>query len=107
VSEPELYERWTGSPRRRLVQHLTTARLWLPDELPWWVKAPQLRPLSEWIRTLYSDGRRLPIMVITQWVATVTQARVEERRRIYECLERRLPLLNVEVETLGSQLLLL
>jgi hypothetical protein len=94
----------TGNPRRRLIQHLNTARLWLPDELPWWVKSPKLRPVSEWIRALYADERRLPIMVILQWLETQAQARVAERSRIYECLERRLPLLNVEVEILGKQL---
>jgi hypothetical protein len=94
----------TGNPRRRLIQHLSTAQLWLPDELPWWIKSPKLRPVSEWIRALYTDERRLPIMVILQWLQTEAQARVAERSRIYECLERRLPLLNVEVEILGRQL---
>jgi hypothetical protein len=94
----------TGNPPRRLIQHLSTAQLWLPDELPWWVKSPKLRPVSEWIRALYADERRLPIMVILQWLETEAQARVAERTRIYECLERRLPLLNVEVEILGKQL---
>ena len=27
----------TRDPRRRFSQHLNVARLWLPDELPWWV----------------------------------------------------------------------
>lgn len=94
----------TGAPRRRFLQHLTTAKLWLPDEMPWWVQYPKMRPLSEWIRTLYRDQRRLPTMVINEWAESVTHARVAERRRIYECLEKRLVLLNVEIEILGRQL---
>ncbi|HTL90775.1 MAG TPA: hypothetical protein VL176_00435, partial [Steroidobacteraceae bacterium] len=43
----------TAYPRCRLMQHVRTARLWLPDETPWWVKRPQLRPLYSWIRELY------------------------------------------------------
>jgi len=35
----------TAAPRRRLLQHLRCARLWLPDEVPWWVPSPRLRPL--------------------------------------------------------------
>jgi hypothetical protein len=97
----------TGNPRRRLIQHLNTAQLWLPDERPWWVKSPRLRPLSQWIRRLYADECRLPIMVIQQWLDTEAQAREAERRQIYECLERRLSLLNVEMEILGRQQLLL
>jgi hypothetical protein len=94
----------TNAPRRRFLQHLGTARLWLPDETPWWVKSPKLRPLSEWIRELYRDEHRLPVMVITAWVETVSDARVAERTRIYECLESRLQLLNVETEILGRQI---
>ena len=41
----------TAQPARRLMQHLRTARLWLPDETPWWIEAPRLRPLYHW-----SDG---------------------------------------------------
>jgi hypothetical protein len=78
--------------------------LWIPDETPWWVKSPKLRPLTGWIRALYRDERRLPVMVITAWVETVWEARVAERARIYECLARRLQLLNVETEILGRQI---
>ena len=76
----------------------------MPDETPWWVKAPKMRPLSAWIRDLYNDGYRLPVMVIGAWVDTASEARVAERARIYECLERRLRLLNVETEILGRQM---
>jgi hypothetical protein len=94
----------TSAPRRRFLQHLTTSMLWVPDETPWWVKAPKLRPLSAWIRQLYRDELRLPVMVITAWVTSASAARVAERARICECLERRLPLLNVEAEILGRQI---
>jgi hypothetical protein len=94
----------SSAPKRRFLQHLNTARLWMPDETPWWVKAPKMRPLSAWIRDLYNDGYRLPVMVIGAWVETTSEARVAERARIYECLERRLRLLNVETEILGRQM---
>src|SRR5271155_610208 len=55
----------TQSPARRFAQHLYAARLWLPDEVPWWVKSAKLRPLYTWIRQLYADGRRMPVMVIS------------------------------------------
>jgi len=77
--------------------------LWLPEEMPWWMAHPKMRPLSEWIRALYRDECRLPTMLINEWVRSVTHARVAERRRIYECLEQRLVLLNVEMENLGPQ----
>lgn len=93
----------TGSPRRRFVQHLNHARLWLPDELPWWVKQPKLRPLYIWIRDLYRDDYRLPVMVITAWATTVAKARATERARIFEYLALRRPLLNVETELLHSR----
>jgi hypothetical protein len=94
----------TRVPRRRFLQHLNTAGLWVPDDKPWWIKSPKMRPLSEWIRELYRDELRLPVMVITAWIPTVSDARVAERTQIYECLERRLRLLNVEREILGRQL---
>src|SRR3954466_15319932 len=43
----------TRAPTRRLWQHVNTARPWQPDEVPWWFKSPELRPLYEWIRQLY------------------------------------------------------
>jgi hypothetical protein len=97
----------SSAPRRRFLQHLNNAMLWMPDELPWWVKSPKLRPLSAWIRTLYQDELRLPVMVISTWVETAAEARRAERARIYECLVSRLPLLNVETEILGRQIPLL
>jgi hypothetical protein len=97
----------TAHPQRRFHQHLDAARLWLPDERPWWVKSPKLRPLYDWVRSLYQDNMRLPTMVICKWVETSAQARQEERARIYDCLTRQLPLLNVEQEILGRQIALL
>lgn len=94
----------TSHPRRRFLQHLNAARLWLPDERPWWIKSPTLRPLYEWIRELYQQELRLPIMVISAWADTTAAAKLAERARIYECLVNRLPLLNVETEILGPQM---
>lgn len=93
----------TQSPARRFAQHLNTARLWLPDAVPWWVKSPKLRPLYTWIRELYADDRRMPVMVVTAWTGSIEVARVLERARIMECLESRLQILNVEREILGRQ----
>ena len=93
----------TTLPRRRFLQHLNTARLWFPEDRPWWVKSPKLRPLYDWIRDLYQDELRLPTMVVSAWVSTASEARVAERTRIYECLAMGLPLLNVESTVLGSQ----
>jgi hypothetical protein len=93
----------TKHPRRRLLQHWNTARLWLPDEKPWWVQSPKLRPLYDWIRELYQDGHRLPVMVISSWEASLSEARLAERNRIYACLAEELPLLNVEREILAGQ----
>jgi hypothetical protein len=95
----------TAAPRRRLLQHLSTARLWLPDELPWWVSSPRLRPLYRWIRQLYQEEGRLPIMLVTRWVEPAA-ARLAEQALIRECLEKQLALMNVEMELLHRQLLL-
>jgi hypothetical protein len=97
----------TRSPRRRFLQHLAAARLWLPDERPWWVKSPKLLPLYTWIRELHRDDFRLPVMVISSWAATNPAARAAERLRIYECLARRLPLVNIEAGILGPRVPLL
>ena len=94
----------TINPSRRFLQHLSTARLWLPDDRPWWIKSPKLRPLYLWIRDLYRDEFRMPTMVISGWVEGLRDARLAERSRIYECLARQLPLLNVETENLGRQI---
>jgi hypothetical protein len=94
------------APRRRLLQHINAARLWLPHEIPWWIKAPQLRPLYSWIRDMFDDEGRLPVMLIRTWVA-VPQARLTERAQIFACLQRQHPLLNFERELLQRQLLLL
>jgi hypothetical protein len=97
----------TKDPKRRFAQHLNTARLWLTDERPWWVKSPKLRPLSEWIRQLYHDEYRLPTMIITQWVESGAQARLAERTRICACIRNQQLLLNFENEVIGQQFLLL
>jgi hypothetical protein len=86
----------TAQPARRLMQHLRTARLWLPDETPWWVRAPRLRPLYRWIRELHSQEGRLPVMLVHAWVEAQDAQRAE-REHIRVCLERQLPLLNVAI----------
>jgi hypothetical protein len=96
----------TLAPRRRLLQHIRTARLWLPDERPWWVRSPRLRPLYEWIRTLFRDDGRLPVMIVCAWVAPEA-ARVSERAHICACLAAEQPLLNFEGELRRRQPLLL
>ena len=96
----------TANPRRRFLQHLSTARLWLPDERPWWIRSPDLRPLYEWIRALYREGERLPAMVVWRWVGTLAEARVAEREWIDRCLALSMPILNVEAERAGAQQLL-
>lgn len=92
------------SPLRRFTQHLNAARLWLPDDVPWWYKAPPgLRPLHDWIRALHRDDYRLPAMMITARVASVSAARQMERALIQHYLSQRASLLNVETEILGRQ----
>ena len=86
----------TRQPARRLMQHLCTARLWLPDDTPWWVKAPRFQPLYRWIRELHSQDGRLPVMVVHAWVEP-QHAYLAEREHIRTCLEQRLPLLNVAI----------
>jgi len=93
----------TSSPKRRLSQHLNAARLWMPDERPWWIAEPKLRPLYDWIRELHRDGERLPTMIIWEWAVSMKAARVAERARIYQSLAHQLPILNVESEILGAQ----
>jgi hypothetical protein len=84
----------TRNPVSRFSQHLNTARLALPDELPWWVKREEWRPLYTWIRELYRDDGRLPLMVVVGW--TMAQlARSAERRFVRDFVAEQLPLLNV------------
>jgi hypothetical protein len=58
----------TRDPHARFAQHVRTARLWLPDEIPWWVRSPKHRPLYAWIRELNRDGGRLPFMWVEEWI---------------------------------------
>jgi hypothetical protein len=94
----------TTRPRQRFCQHLHVARLWLPEDRPWWVKTPHLRPLYGWIRELYRDDLRLPTMLISAWLDSPSEARLAERARIHECLAARMALWNVETEILGRQM---
>jgi hypothetical protein len=95
----------TRCPRRRLLQHISTARLWSPDKVPWWVSSPRLRPLYGWLRELYADGGRLPVLAVHEWVARADAASAE-RSHIFECLGQGLELLNFEAELLRRQLVL-
>ena len=72
----------TSSPARRFLQHLNTAKLWLPDDVPWWVKSPKLRPLYTWIRELYTDEHRLPVMVVSACVDSVKRRESPSGRRL-------------------------
>ncbi len=97
----------TRAPRQRLWQHINTARLWQPDEVPWWFKSPALRPLYEWIRQLYGDEGRLPFMIIVQWLPTLVEARACERTNIYDLVRAKQSLFNVECARLGQAVPLL
>jgi hypothetical protein len=97
----------TRSPQRRLLQHIHAARLWMPEELPWWVGPPKLRPLYEWIRALHAEDYRLPAMLVTAWSPSVTAARLAERELILRHLHGRRALFNVEGEILARQMPLL
>lgn len=97
----------TRSPRRRLLQHIQMARLWLPEDLPWWFGEPQLRPLYEWVRELHREDYRLPTMLVTRWTDSVAAARLIERELILSHLGRGQVLFNVEREILEGQLPLL
>jgi hypothetical protein len=88
----------TRSPRSRYRQHVNKSCPWLPDEMPWWFKAPKDRPLHEWIRELHRDGARLPVMIIVSWHPDIPAARAAERALIFQCLEQELRILNVEAQ---------
>ena len=75
--------------------------------MPWWFKAPGLRPLYEWIRELYADECRLPCMVVVRWVPTLAEARAGERSTIYELVRDRRRLFNVESARLQNAVPLL
>jgi hypothetical protein len=97
----------TRSPRQRFLQHVGTARLWVPDELPWWIVEERRRPLYEWIRALYRDERRLPVMIVAAWHGGQADATAAERELIQDCLRRQMLLLNIESAVLQPQLRLL
>lgn len=97
----------TRDPYARFAQHLRTARLSLPDDMPWWVRSPKHRPLYLWIRELHRDGGRLPFMCVEEWVDSGADPLVVERAAIMRWLTRGAALLNVEAAQLGEQLPLL
>ncbi len=93
----------TRNPRSRFAQHINAARLWLPDERPWWIRQPELRPLYEWIRTLHADEGRLPVMFVVGW-STAELARSDERRFVRTCVTDGMRLLNHEAEFVQQRL---
>ena len=97
----------TRDPYTRFAQHVRTARLSLPDTVPWWVRSPKHRPLYMWIRELHRDGGRLPFMCVEEWVDSGADPRVAERAAIMRWLARGAALLNVEAVQMGGQLALL
>jgi hypothetical protein len=97
----------TRDPRRRFLQHMQAARLWLPDEIPWWVRSPKYRPLYAWIRALYRDGGRLPFLWVAEWIHPASDPLIAERSTILRLLAEGAQLLNVEARNLGPQLPLL
>jgi hypothetical protein len=97
----------TREPYARFAQHVQTARLWLPDYVPWWVRSPKHRPLYAWIRELHRDGGRLPFMRVEEWVEPDADPLVAERAAIMQWLARGAVLLNAEALKLGAQLPLL
>jgi hypothetical protein len=46
-------------------------------------------------------------MIVTDWIATLSEAKIAERAQIHDGLARRLQLLNVEAQILGRQMPLL
>src|SRR5688572_21339691 len=97
----------TRAPRRRFLQHVRTARVWVPDELPWWVIAHRHRPLYEWIRALFRDEQRLPVMIVIAWHELAAEATFAERGLIQDSLLRGMHLLNVESAAPTPQIRLL
>jgi hypothetical protein len=93
----------TRNPQSRFTQHLHAARLWMPDELPWWIREEKLRPLYTWIRELHGDGGRLPVMFVVGWT-TAQLARRDERRFVREFVAAGLPLLNHEADAFDRRL---
>jgi hypothetical protein len=94
----------TRDPHARFAQHVRTARLWLPDRTPWWVRSSKHRPLYAWIRELHGDGGRLPFMWVEEWVGADADPLVAERAAIMRWLARGAALLNAEALKLGAQL---
>jgi len=97
----------TRAPARRYMQHVNSARLWLPDSVPWWIASVQWRAMHTWLRVLYRDEGRLPFMLIHAWAANLREARLAERCKIFEHLSQQMPLFNHEAILLGAQLPLL
>jgi hypothetical protein len=83
------------------------AALWIPDDLPWWVGRERYRPLYEWLRDLYRDEQRLPMMIVSAWHDVAADATAAERALIQESLRAGFALLNLESAELEPQIRLL
>jgi hypothetical protein len=90
----------TRNPQARFAQHVNAARLWLPDEKPWWVRPPELRALYAWMRELYADDGRLPMMMVAGW-ADADRARGDERKVIRDLLAEGALLFNHEARRMA------
>ncbi len=101
-AEDVRYVGQTRSPASRFAQHVNAARLWLPDELPWWVKREDLRPLYTWIRALHADDARLPMMFVVHWTSSEL-ARADERQFVRALVVEKLPLLNQDANIMRAR----
>jgi hypothetical protein len=73
-SDPIDYIDITVNPQRRLLQHWMAARLWQSQRSADRITSSTLRPLCHWIRDLYEQQQRLPVMVIYEWLPNLAAA---------------------------------
>ncbi|MEO8125824.1 MAG: hypothetical protein ABI822_01970 [Bryobacteraceae bacterium] len=101
----------SSDPPRRYCQHVQAARVWLADRpgadggpVPWWLDRSPARDLSIWIRELYADGARLPVMMVQSWLGTLAQALRAERDALDHFVADGRALLNQAAVQAGPQL---
>lgn len=68
------YLDFTVNPQRRLLQHWMSPRLWLSRRAADRITSSTLQPLCHWIRALYEQKQRLPVMAIYEWLPSLSQA---------------------------------
>jgi hypothetical protein len=66
----------------------------------------RFRDSYAWIRALYFEHRRLPLMVVRDWVPDA-EARTAEQALIHDYLRQGMCLLNCESARVGKQLVLI